>query len=192
LDHSAEITRFLNSWQKDTSGWDEHWPLLYRGLKRMARSVRRSPRDSFSDTDIIHEMMLRLMARKEDLVFENRVQFYSYAARLMRGIVINKARAIYAQMRNGGHRLATLDDTVSSQDAEVERVLAINDALDKLMQIDAAMARIIELRFFAGFTISETASILNMSEATVKRTYALARTWLYRELQENTGDNSLL
>jgi RNA polymerase sigma factor (TIGR02999 family) len=116
----------------------------------------------------------------------DRVHFFAIAAELMRRVLVDHARKRNASKRGGNHRTVTLEETlVSAKQREVD-ILALDDALSRLAQMDAQQTRIVEMRFFGGLSIDETARALGISPATVKRDWAVARTWLYRELSRAT------
>lgn len=158
-------------------------PLVYAELRRIAsRYMRRErPGQSLQATSLVHEAYLRLL-EDEDLSFQNRAHFLGIAARSMRQILVEHARARDAEKRGGDRRRITLDDAIASgQPLDVD-VLALNEALERLARQDARHARIVELRFFGGLTNEEAAEALGVSPATVKRGWTVARAWLFREL----------
>jgi RNA polymerase sigma factor (TIGR02999 family) len=158
-------------------------PLVYGELRRLAASyVRRErPGQSLQATALVHEAYLRLL-KDEDLSFQNRAHFMGIAARSMRQILIEHARARGAAKRGGERRRITLDEGVAAgQPLDVD-LLALDEALGRLAERDAHQAHIVELRFFGGLTNEETAEALGISPATVKRAWTVARAWLFREL----------
>lgn len=162
---------------------DELVPAVYAELRRIAgRYMRRErPGQSLQATALVHEAYLRLL-KDEDLSFENRAHFLGIAARAMRQILVEHARARGADKRGGERRRITLNEAVASdQPADVD-LLALDQALERLAARSADQARIVELRFFGGLTNEEAASALGVSPATVKRAWAVARAWLFREL----------
>jgi RNA polymerase sigma factor (TIGR02999 family) len=162
---------------------EELVPLVYGELRRIAgRYMRRErPGQSLQATALVHEAYIRLL-KDEDLSFESRAHFLGIAARSMRQILVEHARARDADKRGGERRRITLDEGLASgQPADVD-VLALDQALERLAAINANHARIVELRFFGGLTNEETAAALGISPATVKRAWVVARAWLFREL----------
>jgi RNA polymerase sigma factor (TIGR02999 family) len=158
-------------------------PLVYGELRRLAaRYIRRErPGQSLQATALVHEAYIRLL-KDDDLSFQNRAHFLGIAARSMRQILVEHARARDAAKRGGGERRITLDDAIAAgQPLDVD-LLALDEALERLAGRDAQQARIVELRFFGGLTNEETAGALGVSEATVKRAWTVARAWLFREL----------
>jgi RNA polymerase sigma factor (TIGR02999 family) len=162
---------------------DQLLPLVYGELRRIAaRYMRRErPGQTLQATALVNEAYLRL-ARDEHLSFQNRAHLLGIAARAMREILVERARARGAQKRGGKDARVTLDEGMLADAAEQVDVLALHTALDKLAALDAQQARIVELRFFGGLTIEEAAEVLGVSPATVKRGWAVARAWLYREV----------
>jgi len=158
-------------------------PLVYDELRRMASGyLRRERRDhTLQTTALVHEAYLRLVGQ-DDLSFENRAHFRAIAARTMRRILVEHARARGAVKRGGPRRRVTLQDTLALAAAPRIDLQALDEALERLAGLDAQQARIVELRFFAGLTVEETAEAVGLSPATVKRDWAMARAWLRREL----------
>jgi RNA polymerase sigma factor (TIGR02999 family) len=162
---------------------DELVPLVYAELRRIAgRYMRRErPGQSLQATALVHEAYIRLL-KDEDLSFENRAHFLGIAARSMRQILVEHARARDADKRGGERRRITLDEGIAAgQPADVD-LMALDQALERLAAQNADHARIVELRFFGGLTNEETAAAIGVSPATVKRAWVVARAWLFREL----------
>jgi RNA polymerase sigma factor (TIGR02999 family) len=182
---SADITGLLVSWSRgDASALDRLMPVVYAECRRLAeQQIRREGREHTLDpTGLVHELYLRLVDQRR-ATWENRAQFFGVAARMMRRILVDYARARRATKRGGSALLVPLDlASDTPNDDRAEDVVAIDDALARLEQVDGEQARIIELRFFAGLTVEETAQIVGRSPRTVKREWRLARAWLFREL----------
>jgi RNA polymerase sigma factor (TIGR02999 family) len=159
-------------------------PVVYAELRRLAGAYmrREQPGQTIQATALVHEAYLRLM-RERHVSWQNRAHFCAIAANSMRQILVERARARHAAKRGGGAtRITLVDDIVggpSKQDVDVE---ALHEALERLAVIDPKRSRLVELRYFGGLTIEETAEALGVSPATVKRGWALARAWLAREL----------
>jgi len=164
---------------------EELVPLVYAELRRIAgRYVRRERAGhSLQATALVHEAYIRLL-KDEDLSFESRAHFLGIAARSMRQILVEYARARDAEKRGGERRRITLDEGVASGGAVDVDMLALDEALGRLAERNGEHARIVELRFFGGLTNEETAAALGISPATVKRAWAVARAWLFRELTQ--------
>lgn len=158
-------------------------PLVYGELRRIAgRCLRRErPGQALQPTELVHEAYLRLF-KDHELSFQNRAHFLGIAARSMRQILVEHARSRDAVKRGGERRRITLDEGVAATPSRDIDLLALDEALERLAALDPEHARIVELRFFGGLTNEETAAALDVSPATVKRAWAVAKAWLYREL----------
>jgi RNA polymerase sigma factor (TIGR02999 family) len=159
-------------------------PLVYDELRRIARNqVRRErPNQTLQPTALVHEAWLRLMASR-NLSPDNRAHFLGIAANAMRQILVERARARNAQKREGGRHRLTLDEGMLREAGKPIDVEALDEALTRLAETEPEYARIVELRFFAGLTVEEAAEALEMSPATLKRRWSLAKAWLLRELE---------
>jgi RNA polymerase sigma factor (TIGR02999 family) len=178
------VTRLLaKAGAGNQAAFDEVFPLVYAELRRIAaREMRREkPGRTLQTTALVHEAYLRLL-KDASLSFQNRAHFLGIASRAMREILIEHARARSARKRGGGAVRLTLDDLVASVSSPSVDVLALDEALQRLARLDERHARVVELRFFGGMSVEETAAALDLSPATVKRDWTLARAWLYREL----------
>ncbi len=160
------------------------FPLVYAECRRIAERQLRHERvdHTLSPTALVHELYLRLVdQRRTD--WQNRAQFFGIAAQLMRRVLVDYARSRSAVKRGGKNVLVSLPlDLADPRESAVADVLALNEALDRLGDRDPDQRRLVELRFFAGLTVEETASVLGRSPRTVKREWQLARAWLFREL----------
>jgi RNA polymerase sigma factor (TIGR02999 family) len=163
---------------------DDLLPLVYGELKRIAaRQLRRErPDHTLSTTALVHEAWLEL-SNLDRIKWQNRSHYLAIAAQAMRRVLIDHAVAKRAQKRGGGQQVETLeDDALVVVDGRAEELLDLDQALERLAAIDERQGRIVECRFFGGMSIEETAEALELSAATVKREWALARAWLNREL----------
>jgi len=167
---------------------EELVPILYAELRRIgARYLRRErPGQTLQPTALVNEAYLRLL-KDESLSFENRAHFLAIAARSMRQILVEHARARHAQKRGAWRQRVTLDEAVASEGPREVELVALDEALERLELLDPGRARIVELRFFGGLTNEEAAEALGVSPATVKRGWAVARAWLFRELTGARG-----
>ena len=158
-------------------------PLVYQELRRVAGAyVRRErPGQTLQATGLVHEAYLRLM-RDKHVRWENRAHFCAIAANSMRQILVERARARGAAKRGGAWARLTLDEGAAAAPEPVVDVEALDQALGRLAERDAPQARLVELRYFGGLTIEETAEVLGVSPATVKRSWMVARAWLKKEL----------
>ena len=158
-------------------------PIVYSELRRLAGSYLRKERagHSLQATALVHEAYLRLL-RDEGLQWENRAHFLAIAARAMRQILVERARSRSADKRGGGQPVITLNEAVLGKGDRSLNVLALDEALQSLAAQDAGQAEVVELRFFGGLTIEETAAVMKISPATVKRRWDFSKAWLRREM----------
>jgi RNA polymerase sigma factor (TIGR02999 family) len=183
---SSHVTLLLEQARAgDTGVMDDLLPLLYDELRRLARAQRRRlrPHETLNTTAIVHEAYLKLTGR-DGASYQNRLHFFRVAARAMRDIVVDYARRKQAAKRGGGTPDLSLDAAPPLPDIDAKEVLALHEALDRLEALDDRQARVVELRYFVGLTIAETAEVLGCSPATVKRDWTVARSWLFREMSE--------
>ena len=178
------VTGLLLSWrQGDTAALDRLIPLVYEELRRVAgRRLRgETPEHSLQATALVHEVYLRLVD-VDRMTLTSRAHFFGVAATLMRQILVDHARRQRADKRGGGVTMLSLDEASPAAWTSSVDVLALDEALDALSAIDSRQCRVVELRFFAGLKIDETAEALGVSPATAEREWALAKAWLYRQL----------
>lgn len=178
---SAEVTTLLREWQHgNRQALDELMPIVYNELRRLAHNfLNRERSESLQTTELVHEAFFKL-TKQHSVDWQNRSQFFAIAAQAMRRILIDAARERKAARRDGVK--VNLDDTPSMAVELDEKILALDAALKQLALFDEQQARIVELRYFGGLTIEETGKVLGVSPATVKREWAMARTWLFQEL----------
>lgn len=186
---SGRVSKLLINWgQGDLDAREALIPLVYGELRRVARRYlgRERPDHTLQSAALVHEAYLRLV-HKEPPQWQNRAHFFGVAAQLMRHLLVDHARNRRAAKRGAGAPRLSLDaQMVLPQKREVDLV-ALDDALNKLARLDAQQSRLIELRFFGGLSIEETAVVLGISPATVKREWATARAWLQREMKNKDG-----
>ena len=179
------ITELLLKWSGgDTTALEQLMPLVYDELRRLAVRYLRRERDNHSlqPTALVNEAYLRLVDQQK-VEWQSRAQFYGLAARVMRNILVDHARSRQAAKRGGEQFRVSFDgDHQGSVNPEIE-FLAVHEALERLATFDEQKARIVELRFFGGLSIEETAEVLGIGHATVERDWKLARAWLKRELE---------
>jgi len=191
----GEVTRLLQRWADgDAAAFEALWPLVYKDVRQLARRQLAGERGdhTLQGTALVNEAFIRLAGQRA-IEWQNREQFLSLASKVMRRVLVDYARQRNAQRRGDGAQRLSLHDTqaalevdearaLASFDDERVDVLAIDSALTRLEKIDAPQSRIVELRYFGGLTIEETASVAGISLASVKREWAMARAWLRREL----------
>jgi RNA polymerase sigma factor (TIGR02999 family) len=181
----SDITQLLIAWGTgDQAAGNRLLPAVYAELHRRAAAAMRREQDghTLQPTALVHEAYMRLVDQ-DRIQWRNRAQFYGVAAQLMRRILIDHAREHLAEKRGGGARHVTLSGVdAAPDDAGAVDVLELHDALERLALLDPRQARLVELRYFGGLSIDETAEALEISPATVKREWATARAWLKREL----------
>ena len=168
----------------DRQSLDTLLPIVYQELRRLAASYlrRERPGQTLQPTALVHEAYLRLMKDRPDR-WQNRAHFCAIAAHSMRQILIERARARGALKRGGGGPRVTLDEALVAGGQMSIDFIALDAALERLAAMDPDQARLVELRFFGGLTVEETAEAMNISPATVKRHWTVARAWLARELE---------
>ena len=190
----AEITQILRDWQGGSrEALDRLIPIVYDELRVLAsRQLAREWRhDRLQTTAVVSEAYVKLFGQRE-VDWQNRGHFFAIAAQIMRRILVDHARRELREKHGGGVVHVELNDAIAKPEAplDVLDALALDAALQKLEALDPDQGRIVELRFFGGLTVDETAAALAISPATVKREWAVAKAWLYRELTGNGGDPS--
>ena len=181
---SDGITRLLDRWNTgDPQAMQELLAAVYLDLRRLADGVLAHERagHTLQPTALVHELYLRFSGLR-DMHIDSRRHLYGAAASAMRRILVDHARARNYQKRGGGAKVS-LDEALVVSDEPREDFVALNDALDALAAFDERKGRVIELRFFGGLTVEETAAILNVSPDTVMRDWRLAKSWLHREMR---------
>ena len=183
---SHRITLLLGEWgQGDEEALEELMPLVYDELRRMAKGyLRRQPAvHTFQTTELLHETYLKL-AGNDEHNWANRAHFFGVAAKAMRHILVDHARAKHASKRGGWQERVPLDDDFAETSVQAGQVLALDEALNALAALDERKSNVVELKYFGGLTNEEAAEVLKISVETVKRDWRFARTWLLRELDE--------
>jgi len=188
-DQPHEVTVLLEKWSLgDRDALDELMPLIYSELRRLAGShFRRERADhTLQSTAVVHEAFMRLAGQRE-VRWQNRAHFYGIAAQMIRRILLDYARAHRAGKRGSGAVKLQLDEAIAVPERNNVEIVALNDALDRLSAMDERQARIVELRYFSGLSIEETAEVMQLSPATIKREWNTARTWLLREMSRGAA-----
>lgn len=181
---SDDVTRILQDWEQGRPGaLEELSGLMYHELRRQAaRQLRRERSDhTLQPTALVHEVFLRLFGETAPAL-NDRAHFLAVAVRVMRRVLIEHARARGASKRGGGLARLTLDDRLPAPELDLVEIVALNEAMERLEQLDERQARIVEMRYFIGLSIEETAETIGVSPATVKNEMALAKAWLRREI----------
>jgi len=188
----GEITVLLGKWKDgDPSAFKELMPLVYPHLREVAAAYVRRERnpDVFQATVLVHELYLRLLNQKK-AVGEDRAHFYTFAAKVMRMILIDHARGNQTQMRGGGIERVPLSDDLPWVQIGSPELLDLNRAMDDLSELDSYKVRLVELRYFLGCTAEETAELMQVSKATVDRDLKFIKTWLYRRVYPDADLNA--
>jgi RNA polymerase sigma factor (TIGR02999 family) len=187
METQTEITQLLaEAGRGDQTAVDALFEAVYVELRRMAKDYLRDERTdhTLQATALVHEAYLRLIGGQE-IVWQNRAQFFSIASQVMRHILVDHARKHSADKRGHGAGKLSLDDAVDlAADRNID-LIALDDALVTLASLDAEQSRIVELRFFGGLTIPEIAEVLQISEMTVSRKWKTARLWLHQQVSRN-------
>ncbi len=183
---TSDVTRLLEDWSEgDPRSRDRLLPLVYEELKRIARAQMRNERQghTLQTTAVVHEAYLKMVGLRA-VNWQSRSHFLTAAAMMMRRLLIDHARLHRALKRGEGQKVPLEDeDPVLMTADEAEELLALDQALERLNELDARQGQIVELRHFGGLSVEETAKVVGVSTATVKRDWRLARIWLHRELR---------
>jgi RNA polymerase sigma-70 factor, ECF subfamily len=186
---NAHVSRLLRDWGNgDRAALDRLTPIVYEELRRLARRYMRGerPGHSLQTTALVNEAYMRLVDYK-GMQWQNRAHFFAVSAQLMRRILVEHARR-HNLKRGGGVRHVSLDDTAIVGGDRAADLVALDDAMDALAGLDARKARVVEMRFFGGLSVEETAEVLKVSSVTVMRDWSTAKAWLYRELTGGKND----
>lgn len=185
---SSEVTELLQQWSNGREdALHRLAPLIHAELRRLAASYmrRERPDHTLQATALVNEAFLKLVDQRA-VRWQNRAHFFGIAAQAMRRILVDHARAHVSDKRGAGERPVPLDEAVALTHMPSPELLALDEALTRLARFDIQQSRVVELRFFGGLTMEETAEVLRISPATVGREWTMARAWLYAELH---GDN---
>jgi RNA polymerase sigma factor (TIGR02999 family) len=190
---SHDVTQLLQSWSHgNREALADLLPLVYDELRRLAASYMRfeAPGHTLQATALVHEAYMKLIQQRE-VSWKSRAHFFGIAAQMIRRILVDHIRATRAQKRGSGFAALSLDEALGVGEKKNWEIIALDDALKTLAKVDPQQARIVELRFFAGLSIEETADIVGISPATVKRDWVSAKAWLFRELSRNPSSASM-
>lgn len=181
-----EVTGLLLDWNNgQAEALERLMPLVYDELRHIAaRYLRKERQDhTLQTTALVHEAYIRLIDQNQ-ANWQNRAQFFGVAAQMMRRILVDHARGHQADKRGGGAAKLSLDEAIEIADQKEVDLIALDDALNQLAQLDEQQCRVVELRFFAGLTVEEVAEVMKLSPATIKREWSMAKAWLHRELSK--------
>lgn len=181
-----DVTRLLESWRSgNNDALEQLMPLVYGELHRMAKRYMHSQPSghTFQTTELIHEAYLKL-AEHRDKHWENRTHFFAVAAQAMRHILVDHARSRQTEKRGGEWKVISFEETAVISVERAQEIVALDDAIKSLEKLDERKARVVEMRYFGGLSVNETAEVLKISPETVMRDWRFAKTWLLRELQE--------
>lgn len=187
MSSAPNVTALLNKISEgDQNAPEKLLEVVYEELRKLAYSYfkNENPSHTLQPTALVHEAYIRLIDWK-NVSWENRAQFFSVAAKVMRNILIDHARQKKTEKHGGNFEKIVLDETISFSNTREINLLDLDEALQELEQLNERQARIIELKFFTGLTNEETAKTLQVSEMTIKRDWNFAKTWLYRRLNNS-------
>jgi RNA polymerase sigma factor (TIGR02999 family) len=182
-----EVTKLLKDWSAgDQSALEQLMPLVYEELRRLAHHHmrREKPGNTLQTSALVNEAYVRLVGQGQ-IEWESRAHFFGIAARLMRQVLVDQARRRNFAKRGGDAIRVSLDEATNAVQEQSANVMALDDALKILEKTDPRKSRIVELRFFGGMSIEETATVLKVSPATVMRDWTFARAWLRKEMSAN-------
>lgn len=189
---SKDVTTLLLDWSNGNEGaLNQLTPLVYDELRRIAaRQFRHErPDHTLQSTAVVHEVYLKLVDQHR-VAWQNRDHFFAVASQLIRRVLVSHARARHAAKRGSGKTKLLFDESIGLPAGRSADLVALDDALEALSQLDSQQGRIVELRFFGGLSIEATSNILRVSPATVKRDWKVAKAWLFRELAKGSDHES--
>jgi RNA polymerase sigma factor (TIGR02999 family) len=184
MEPAHEVTELLIAWSNgEATALEELMPVVYDELRRVARQYmnREAGNHTLQTTALIHEAYLKLIDQKK-VQWQNRAHFFAVSSQLMRRILVDMARKRHAQRRGGVGQKLSLDEAPEIGQSPARDVIAVDEALTALAALDAQKSRVVELRFFGGLSVEETAEVLKISPATVMREWKRAQAWLYSEI----------
>jgi RNA polymerase sigma factor (TIGR02999 family) len=184
------VTQLLNDWSSgDQTARDRLMPLVYEELHRLAHQYmkRELPGHTLQTSALVNEAFVKLVDQR-NVRWQNRAHFFGIAAQLMRRILVDHARGRQTAKRGGGAKAISFDDALYVSDERSAEVVAVHEALEQLARFDQRKEQIVELRFFGGLSVEETAEVLGVSPGTVMRDWTLAKAWLRREMSPELAD----
>lgn len=188
IDASANVTQLLRAWSGgDADALATLTPLVYAELHRLAARAMAAerPGHTLQPTALVHEAFVRLISSK-DVVWKDRAHFFALSARLMRRILVDFARSRQSEKRGGRDMPVSLEDVTVVSPQRAPYLVALDDALTRLAEVDARKSEVVELRFWGGLSVEETADVLKLSRDTVLRDWKMARLWLLREIRSTS------
>ncbi len=189
MTRSSEVSQLLVAWSKgDRAALERVMPLVYDELRRMAKRYL-GRHHSIQTTALIHEAYVRLVGQTPKQ-WQNRAHFFAVGAQAMRHILIDYARSRLRAKRGKGLRTVSLDEAAMVSDERAAEIVALDDALTELAALHPRQSRVVELRFFGGLQVQETAELLQISPETVMRDWRMAKAWLQREMTRGRGDDT--
>lgn len=183
----TEVTRLLKDWGSgDSAALDQLIPIVYDELRTVAaRYLRRERQDhTLQPTALVNEAYLRLIDQKA-VKWQNRAHFMGVAAQMMRRILVDHARSHHRAKRGGGASQVSLDEAIAVSEERADDLVELDEALTALAAFDDRKSRVVEMKYFGGLSVQETAEVLNVSEITVARDWKLAKAWLYTHIKDN-------
>ncbi len=189
MTEGQEVTILLTALTRgDDGAASKLIPVVYAELRRLAGSYMRRERvdHTLQATALVHEAYLKLVEQRS-VNWQGRAHFFGVAAQIMRRILIDYARGHSREKRGGEQKKVSLDDAFVFCEQQADELLAVDDSLNRLAEIDPRQARVVELRFFGGLSVEEAAEVLGVSPKTVKRDWSVAKAWLYADLKERHG-----
>jgi RNA polymerase sigma factor (TIGR02999 family) len=186
---SKQVTQLLANWSSgDLEAREALMPLVYGELRRLAASYLRRERSdhTLQPTALVHEAYLRLVEQK-NVRWQHKSHFFAITAQLMRRILVDHARGHLADKRGSGAPRVSLTEAITMSNERPAALLALDESLSRLAALDAQQGRVVELRVFGGLTVEETAAVLGISQATVKRDWSMAKAWLLGEIEKDRG-----
>ena len=187
---AEKITRLLRQWKDgDDNAVEDLFPLVYNEMKRQARGYLRGERSdhTLQPTALVHEVYLRMVDQDEHS-WNDRAHFFAISAITMRRVLVDHARRYASEKRGGGLHRVTLDNIDLADEQKAAQLLDLDDALNRLAEIDERKARVVEMTYFAGLSHREIADVLKVTEKTIQRDWKFAKLWLYRDLKEKGWD----
>ena len=185
----GEVTMLLAAWSKgDAEALNKVMPLVYAELHRIARRAwsQQSHNNTLQPTALINEAYLKL-ANVENATFQDRCHFFAVASSAMRQVLVNHAKSRLAEKRGGGRINVSLDEVQPAVHQEAAEIVALHEALEALQTVDPRKSKVVEMRYFGGLSVEETAEAMGVSVATVNRDWRLARSWLIREMNREAS-----